>query len=101
MAKKEDKTSLLEGSIDRRDFIKKSSLITAPAPWEPPWSLFSPLGTPFIFAKTQDPIKVGFCEVLSGLFAGIGLGRAKGRPTGREAHQCRRRHNGASLEGDL
>lgn len=75
MAKKDWKDNLLGGSVDRREFFKKSGLITAGAVGA---TLFSPFGTPFLFAKTKEPIKVGFCEVLSGLFAGIGTAEQKG-----------------------
>lgn len=74
MSTEEKKTRLTE-PMPRRDFIKKTGALTAGAVGA---SLFSPLGTPFIFAKTKDPIKIGFCEVLSGLFASIGTAEQAG-----------------------
>ena len=56
-------------SIDRRDFMKKTVALTTGTLGA---SLFSPLGKPFLFAQTKEPIKVGYCEVLSGLFGSIG-----------------------------
>lgn len=62
-------------SIDRRDFMKKTVALTAGTLGA---SLFSPLGMPFLFAQTKEPIKVGYCEVLSGLFGSIGSAEVMG-----------------------
>jgi branched-chain amino acid transport system substrate-binding protein len=56
-------------SITRRDFIKKTGLITGGVVGA---SLFDPFGTPLIFAQAKEPIKIGYCEVLTGLFGSIG-----------------------------
>jgi branched-chain amino acid transport system substrate-binding protein len=55
--------------ISRRDFIKRSGGVAAGVLGA---SLLDPFGTPFVFAKSKEPIKLGFCEVLSGLFGSIG-----------------------------
>lgn len=75
MANRKKKSDGFHNSIDRREFFKRSGIITAGALGA---SLFSPVGTPFLFAQTKEPIKVGFCEVLSGLFASIGTAEQKG-----------------------
>ena len=75
MTKKEKGSDGFHNFMDRRQFLKKTGMYTAGALGA---SWFSPLGTPFLFAQTKEPIKVGFCEVLSGLFAGIGTAEQKG-----------------------
>lgn len=66
---------LVKDSIGRRDFMKKTVALTAGALGA---SLFSPVGKTFLFAQTKDPIKVGYCEVLSGLFGSIGSAEVMG-----------------------
>lgn len=61
--------------FNRRDFMKKTLALTGGALGA---SLFSPIGTTFLFAKAQEPIKVGYCEVLSGLFGSIGTAEVMG-----------------------
>lgn len=75
MSKRKNEAVLGSKSIDRRDFMKKTTALTAGALGA---SLFSPLGTTFLFAKTKEPIKVGYCEVLSGLFGSIGTAESMG-----------------------
>jgi branched-chain amino acid transport system substrate-binding protein len=75
MSEKKKDENLGENSMDRRDFMKRSAVLTAGALGA---SLFSPLGTPFLFAKSQEPIKVGYCEVLSGLFGSLGTAEIMG-----------------------
>ncbi len=75
MSEKKKEANVVDCAIDRRDFMKKSVALTAGALGA---SLFSPLGMPFLFAKNQDPIKVGYCEVLSGLFGSIGTAEVMG-----------------------
>ncbi|MFO7600386.1 MAG: ABC transporter substrate-binding protein, partial [Candidatus Desulfacyla sp.] len=66
---------LVDSSISRRDFIKKTGFIAGGVVGA---SLFDPFGTPFIFAKAKEPIKIGFCEVLTGLFGSIGNAEVAG-----------------------
>jgi branched-chain amino acid transport system substrate-binding protein len=67
MADKKKET--VQDSISRRDFIKKAGLASAGVVGA---SILSPVGTPYLFAKTKDTIKVGYCEVTSGLFGSLG-----------------------------
>lgn len=75
MKDNKEKKSTDQNSITRRAFLKKTGIITGGVVGA---SLFDPTGTPFIFAKAKEPIKIGFCEVLSGLFGSIGSAEAAG-----------------------
>jgi|GEM_PF-1563668 branched-chain amino acid transport system substrate-binding protein len=73
MAKKE---SLLEQTyLTRRGFMKKTGVIGASIMGA---SLFDPVGTPFLFAQTKEPIKFGFPEILTGTFAAQGIAQING-----------------------
>ena len=58
--------------LTRRQFIKGAVGSAAGA------SLFSSVGRPFIFAQTKEPIKVGYLEPMTGIFASLGIGMLKG-----------------------
>lgn len=75
MSEKKKRAELGNNRVDRRDFMKKTAALTTGALGA---SLFSPIGTTFLFAKTKEPIKVGYCEVLSGLFGSIGTAEVMG-----------------------
>jgi len=58
--------------ITRRTFVKGAVAGITGA------TLFSNIGRPFIYAQTKDPIKVGYLEPLTGMFAGVGIGQIRG-----------------------
>jgi branched-chain amino acid transport system substrate-binding protein len=58
--------------LTRRQFIKGAVGSAAGA------SLFSSVGRPFVFAQTKEPIKVGYLEPMTGIFASLGIGMLKG-----------------------
>lgn len=58
--------------INRRNFIKGTIATGIGA------GLFSTVGRPFLFAQTKEPIKVGYLEPMTGIFASLGIGILKG-----------------------
>ncbi len=75
MSMQKKKSLCLRENMDRRDFMKKTATLTGGVLGA---SLFSSVGTTFLYAQAKEPIKVGYCEVLSGLFGSIGSAEVMG-----------------------
>ncbi len=64
-----------KASLTRRDFLKKTGYVSAGLAGA---SLFSSVGSPFLFAQSKEPIKLGFPEILTGTFAAQGIAQING-----------------------